>query len=332
MRAGIMFLFLTTYIWAMAFVPDWYEERIYQNSGDVIYGYGVAKTRGDAILDAKAEISGVLKTKISSSLISKQTLKDSEAHKKIRRTLHASSRAELVGAEVVRDEQSEDGKWYVVVKYLNLSVKEKAVRALKDKACQKNANDYLLKTPLIESINRELSCAHAFELMRLHGSWYLKSGAFKTPLSKEDFDALFKTVYSDNLELIASKTILTEDEVFNFIIKSKKEGFVSLVTVYEDGKVGLLLSNEPITPKVGILFPKADADVEMVAGLVEEGKATQDLYVLIFSKKKMDMTRFEAVSDQLISSEQEYRFSEVIEILKKGNYTTLLLKTLPKRF
>lgn len=328
--AGI--LAFSAVLYAMAWVPDWYESRSYQNHGSVIYGYGVSDQRQDAIADAKAQIIGTLKTKISSTFISSQSVKDDQAHQKKRRVLNASSSGNLIGAEVIRDEQTDDGKWYVAVKYLNLTLAEKAEQALKDTNCTGRSNDYMDKTPLVEMLNAKLSCKHAFELTRFHRAWYISSKNFKAPLSKTNFDALFKSVYDKNLDLIPSSKLLYEDEVFNFIIRSKKAGYVSLLSVYEDGKVGVMLSNASITPKHAILFPKADADVEMVAGLVEAGKPTQDLYVLIYSESKIDMTRFERVTDQLITSEQEFRFSEVIKLLKKGSYTTLLLKTLPKSF
>jgi hypothetical protein len=74
-------------------------------------------------------------------------------------------------------------------------------------------------------------------------------------------------------------------------------------------------------------IPSKNSQNYFEAGLVKKGIDTYDLYVAIFTKKPLDMSRFEYANEDLASSELAHKFDELIENLDNYNYATILLRT-----
>jgi len=60
---------------------------------------------------------------------------------------------------------------------------------------------------------------------------------------------------------------------------------------------------------------------------VKKGISTYDLYVAIYTKKPLNMGRFEYANDTLAQSETAYKFDELMDILDGVSFSSLLLRT-----
>lgn len=327
MKTFVFFVMLTATLWGDT--PGWYETRHYQNGGKTYYGYGQGPHKEAALTAAKAEIASALHTTVTSAFTSRQ---ERTGENNARLDLKATTQATLTGVKIVK-EAVIDGVWYLVAHYVDQSLLEHLVdyNATLKTSCTNIQNIYLAQTPLFMTINQKLGCKHPLRLQRRDGAWYVVWNDFAHMLSVQEFDALFKKVDSTAGTLIVSQTQLYDEDPFSFTLLSNQKGYVSLLTVYEDGKTGVLLANAPIVPNIAVLFPKADEPVEMVAGLVKADTPTKDLHVLLFTPQAIDLTRFEAVSDAYITAESEYRFAELIELMARYPFATVLQRTLPKK-
>ena len=130
------------------------------------------------------------------------------------------------------------------------------------------------------------------------------------------------------LYLIIIPTNDNDGEEFSLNVISKVDGYLSILVVYEDGKVGLLLSNAYTNKDKNIKFPSEQSQEEMIAGILEYKKATKDIYFAFISPKVIDLTLFEEQANKQVG-ESEYRFNDVISLSDKFEFSTLLLRTKP---
>lgn len=317
-------------VYLCANVPKWYASTAYISHGTLFYGYGLNKEYEKAVAQAKQSVAAEVSTKIESSVVQRSEHSGTKGSNSVKAIMKASTNVNLVGVTVMK-KAFIDSVWYVMVRYEKLSIEQKVIEGLIDSPCNETVHTYLHETPLIQRINAGLRCEHRFGIERKDKQWQLEAKGFETPLSNSEFDQLFKTVYSPTVSLnISPNKRLYEDDAFSLIVKSKKGGFLTLLTVYENGKVGVLLSSKPVQAHKAVQFPAKDDPNEMVAGLVVPNKATKDLYIAIISDKKIDTTRFETVGNTFIEGEDEYKFMEVIELLDQTTFTTLLVRTYPK--
>ena len=210
------------------------------------------------------------------------------------------------------------GTFYVAVSYLNKPELE----------CKNIQNSFMKNSNLVKDANTLLNCKHDYKLRHFDGSWYLQYKSINEKLSQNQFDTFFKTVTNDKLSLTSKKNTYEDGESFTLDIKSKVDAYLSLVVVYEDGKVGVLLSNEYVNKDKTVQFPSEQSQEEMIAGLVEYNKATKDLYFAFISPKVIDLTLFEEQENKQVG-ESEYRFNEIIKLSRENEYTSLLLRTKP---
>lgn len=189
-------------------------------------------------------------------------------------------------------------------------------------------NSYLLKTPLVKKLTDSLGCELNFKLDRRNEAWYLKYKEYLFLLSDDEFEELYVTNTNDNFEFKSNKTVLTDGDSFYFTFNSKQDGYITLLNVYENGVVTLLQPSAPI--KNSIQIPSKDSANFFEAGLVKEGVNTYDLYVAIYTKEPLNMSRFEYANEDLASSELAYKFDELIELMNGYEYSSLLLRTRAK--
>ncbi|KIM11895.1 MAG: hypothetical protein KU37_03295 [Sulfuricurvum sp. PC08-66] len=326
-------LFVVMMVWSVAWAvsPAWYAQSEFASSGNIYYGYGEDADQARAIAKAKEQIANAMQSIIQSEISTDTQVKNDEVTKAARQKLVARTDVVLSNARTYKAERVE-GVWYVVVMFEHIAIAQQAKRALAEVACDKAPNPYLVQTPLVQGIHKELACPHAFEVWRSNGMWYLKSGSFSALLGGEDFDKLFATTTSEVVTLTASHPKLYEDEVFSFTVKTSKRGYLSLLTIYEDGKVGVLFGNAPIKPNQPMVFPDANSELELIAGLVEPNKPTKDLYIALLTPTQIDVSRFEMISDGLIEADSSFKMGEVIELMGQGDFATLLLRTYPRKF
>ena len=109
---------------------------------------------------------------------------------------------------------------------------------------------------------------------------------------------------------------------------SKKQGYITLLTVYENGTVATLIKNISIKKAQTKNIPDEKFESVFEAGLIEEGKETFDLYVAIWSPKKLFFDQFARADEELIDNERYKNFDDLIELM--GNSTFATVKVIKK--
>jgi hypothetical protein len=78
----LIFLLLSISLWASE-VPEWFSAMSYQSTAAKFVGYGEDTTLAIALQNAKNDIAGQIKTRVSSTLTQNKTLRDDTYHHEV---------------------------------------------------------------------------------------------------------------------------------------------------------------------------------------------------------------------------------------------------------
>ena len=310
--------------------PQWYKYRELQTTLKYeIIGYGKGKTIKEAEATAKEDISQTLISKVDSSFTSETSSNNDTFIDKNKAKLKITSNVNLHNLKTIKQEQF-DNIFYVALKYKNLDLANRIKTTIGNFKCneKKSNNNYLLQTPLIKKLTSALGCELDFKLDRRNEAWYLKYKEHLFLLSDSEFEELYITIKNNNFNFKSNKKVLTDGDSFYFTFNSKKSGYITLLNIYENGITTLLQSSIPI--KNTIQIPSKNSENYFEAGLVKDGVNTYDLYVAIYTKKPLDMSRFEYANEDLAQSELAYKFDELIDVINKYQYSSIFIRTIPK--
>ncbi|MDP8314056.1 MAG: hypothetical protein RAP70_03170 [Candidatus Celaenobacter antarcticus] len=309
--------------------PDWYR-KLSQKDFEII-GYGSSKDLEEARSMAKKEIANSIQAQIISENIFETSEINSVVSEKANLYLAAKTDVVLSDLKTIKEEQKKK-VWYVALCYDNLPIEKKfAQKVSLSKHKSENQNKYFIKSPLIQSINEELNCILDIKLKRKNKIWYLAYGNVMLPLCPDEFEKLFISYESENISIIPSKSsVLTEGDVFSFSIESKKNGYLSIINVYEDGECFIITSNQPVMTNQLISIPDKSSDNELIAGLFTEKQPTYDLYVALFDNKEINLSRLQTAGSKIEKEEWHYKFNEVLEMMNEYEFCTVLIRTRPK--
>lgn len=295
--------------------PLWYISRSFDAPLFHIIGYGVGSSLKKATISAHDDIASQIQTNISSSITISDQEKDSISTSTINSKMSSSSEAILKDTKIIKSEKI--GENYFVAIML------KKIPNLK---CIKQTNPYLAHSELIKKANSQTSCNYNYSLQRMNNSWYLYADGWTQQLNYSQFDSFFTSLSSPTLSINSQYSSYQVDDVFTLDIKSKNDGYLSIITVYENGKVGVMLENRPIRKGETLTFPSYNDNFELIAGLNEQNEATKDLYFAFVSTQKINLAKFEPITDELLD-EKTYRFNKVINLCSKYDFATILIRT-----
>jgi len=310
--------------------PQWYKHRELQTTLKYeIIGYGQGKTIKEAESNAKEDIAQTLISKVDSSFSSETSVYNDTVIDENRAKLKITSNVNLHNLKTIKQEQT-DGIFYIALKYKNLDLSYKIKTTIGNFQCNEKSsnNNYLLQTLLIKKLTSTLGCELDFKLDRRNEAWYLKYKEHLFLLSDTEFEELYFTKTNNNFKFLANKKILIAGDSFYFTIDSKKSGYITLLNVYENGITTLLQPSTPI--KNTIQIPTKDSENYFEAGLVKDGVNTYDLYVAIYTKEPLDMSRFEYANEDLAESELAYKFDELIQVMSEYEYSSILIRTISR--
>jgi len=302
--------------------PAWYTKKMLPlHTKYEVIGYGEGTTLSEAKANAKEDIAQSLISKVDSSFTSSSDDTKSTTKSKLKVT----SELNLQNLKTLKQEQS-GGVFFIALSYENLDLAYRIKKILNLSTCQdESVNSYISTTLLYKKINSALGCKLDFKLERVNSAWYLKYKENRFLLSDDEFEELFVDKENKQFSFKANKKVLKDGDSFYFTFNSKKSGYITFLDVYENGIVTLLQPSTPISKSLQI--PSKNSQNYFEAGLVKKGIDTYDLYVAIFTKKPLDMSRFEYANEDLASSELAHKFDELIENLDNYNYATILLRT-----
>jgi len=295
--AFLFYIFSFSLFAAQSTLPLWFHHL--QGKSYELFGYGVDGDLSTARNMAKNEVAESLRVRVQSSFSLNQSLEGTKAKQSAKSSLHTQADAILEGIEVVKEVQK-DGKWYVALKYDNRPLFEKI-----------QAKYPHFKKPHLQEVH----------LVRKSNAWYLNVKGELFLLSKENFIELFENHDSNITKLSLNKNKFNSYDKMEFNLQTKKEGFVSLFNVESGGKVALLFANVKV--KKSLHLPRKSDDALIAYNPSQ--KTITEMYVAIYSKKKLDLREFERVGTELLDG-SNYNFHKLLAIIQKYNFTSLRVK------
>lgn len=307
--------------------PEWFG-HLKSKSFEII-GYGKAQDLDKAIIQAKKNIAEIIQTQITSGVEIKTTESSSGKINEMS-DFYLKAKTDVVLNDLITLKQEKQEEiWYVALMYENLPIDRKFVKKIsKFSLKSEKQNRYLSSTPLISSINVKLNLTLDLKVIRLNQLWYLNYNDILLPLNNFDFERLFIGSQSN---LISLKTIpsniLKDGDRFAFKILPKASGFISIINVFENGEVFVILDNLKVTKNKEIIFPDKNSSIELVSSLLEKKISTFDLYVILIDKEKIDLNRLQPTGDEINLEEKYFKFHEVIDIMDKYEFCSTIVRT-----
>jgi hypothetical protein len=213
----------------------------------------------------------------------------------------------------------------IIVKRYFVAVSYQTLPKLK---CGNSQNSFLAHSVLIKEANKLTICIYDYELKYYNNAWYLTYKTIAEKLTPRAFGTFFINIKNANISISSPKHDLKEGEGFYININSHKDGYVSILDIYENGRVGVLLNNRKIKAKSHFTYPDLTSGKEFVASLLTPSTSTKDLYIAIYSKNRLNLSMFETQSANTVT-DKEYRFNEVVKLLSTYDYATLVLRMRP---
>jgi len=302
--------------------PAWYMKQNLPvfNKYEII-GYGEGESFKEAEANAKEDISQRLSSEVDSSISVHSTDKGSMSEAKLKVT----SKLNIQNVKTIKREQMENG-FFVALKYENLDLAYRVQKTIGNVECKnEEVSSYMKETTLYQSIKKAVECELSVKLQRRNSAWYLTYKEHMFLLSDSEFEQLYTSIQNQKYSFEPSKKVLRDGDEFHFTFSADEDMYVTLLDVYENGIVTLLQASTQFSGDLQI--PSKESESYFEAGLVEEGKDTHDLYIAIFTKEPLDISRYEYANEELASSELAYKFDELINFISKYEYASILLRT-----
>lgn len=344
-----IFVFCTTNI-AFASFPDWFVKKNIEAEEHEVIGYGVGKTLEEAIDGAKKDIA---------LFESRPTVRILNRSKEGKNTSIQWSiqwvKVDIVvtDTETIKQEPRE-GEWYVAVKCDNQPFEKKFAKKMRQPCGNEKQNRYLQQTPLVKAINKELKCEPDLRILRKNNVWYMSYNKLILPLTNDykklyfssnlehlkkilipsntttDFKRLFVSTSSDTVIIKPLQDEILEGSELNFIASAKRDGYISLIGVYENGEVFVVSANQQINPNKELIIPDPSNDHEIVSRLLTPRKLTSDLYIALYSKNIIDLSRIQQGGGKIEKDEEHFNFGELLNILDENEFSSVLISAKPK--
>lgn len=302
----LFLLLLPLYIFAK---PTWFYNINKKNSNEII-GYGISKDLYEAKKYAIDEIAKTLNLEINSSTKIEKIEKDKRYSKNVQTNININSKSNLSNIKFLKIENIED-LWYVAASYRDDLIENIVKDNLKNRELKESKqNNYLTNSPLINSLNKTIDKKLNYELVLKNQKWYLKYGEFISMLNQEDFYKLFYDAKNEKIELKINKKSFEDSDLIYFNIKAKESGFITIFNIERYGKIGVLFENRFIDKS--LIFPKINEGELRVVN--PNHFPIKELYLVVFSKTKLDLNEFELVSDKLLDT-NSLKFDKLIKFL-----------------
>ena len=317
MKIVVSFILSATFLYA---TPVWFY-NIKASQKNEIIGYGIGESLANARQQATASVVETICVEIDSSLDIATSNNNGNIYKKASMNISSQAHATLSGIKVIRSVKL-DENWYVAVKYDNSPLEIKLKKLLPKELKGSNQNLYLKNTPLIKNLNAAIKVSLDYEVIRKDNLWQLQYHDIILPLTQDDFYLLFSNIRSDVISITANKNIYTEMDTMKFEIKHSQLGYISVLYVEHNGKVGILFSN--LASEKHLIYPSTKSEDTFVIYNPYKGPI-KELYIALYSKKPIDLLMFEEVSSTVLDK-TNYNFDKLLAILNDIAFSSYQIK------
>lgn len=313
-------LFFLSILPLLAFAsPPWMFKVEHEKTA--VVGYGVGVTLAKAKQSALNDITNYLSVEVASDVKMSTSDINGKAQNSSSSKLSTTSQAQLSGVEYIKIAQ-EGNLWYVAALYDNAPLEVKFERLIGKVTANEEQNPYLAQTPLVLALNEEMKFNLDYSLIRQDNLWQLKYDDFIIPVNQKNFYRLFSIQNSQEVYLAANKEVYKQNDEMYFNIQHKEPGFISILYVEHNGKVGVLLENK--ISRGNFRYPAKESE-EIFSVANPYKKTIYELYIAIYSKESVDLQQFENVGESYLD-ESNYNFHKLIEYLGKYSYSTYAIK------
>jgi hypothetical protein len=325
MKKLILLILLTSTLFA---TPSWYMNRDYKlpEINEVI-GYGEGDSIAIATVAAKTDISEQLATTVSSS-ISIQKEKDNNGNLVSTSSLNQNSQSKTILEESqIIKQQTEDGKWFVVVVYENMTTIDRFVKKVNRKYPireKKVPSNYFSKTNLGKEVFAELETES--DIVFQDGIWKLKYKDIYQNLNDfsqsdlyMDYNLKEMTYHKFKRYGIPNDHVMVANDSIHFEFKSGYK-YTSLYLITKKGSVFNFEDNELSGWKTSKLTfePTGNQEMEMA-------------FVTIQSNEPIDNSFFKPMigGESLTEYNSTNRFPEFIKFLNGKQFSMKKFITKP---
>ena len=328
MKYYLYILIFNIYLFG-GYVPSWYHHL--PNKENLFIGYGNGKSELEAKANARSDIASSISVSVDDTFSKQIKSKKGKFTKNINQNSLQKSKLTISDTKVVRIE-SHNGIYFVALQYENISSIDKFIKKLPNISKSQTQNEYIKHTIINKKIKKILGKNINFSLARINENWFIKYKNITQILNKKDFEYFFKTIKNNDIsiKLNKSKNTLFDKDKFYFKIKSKKDGFVSLLSVYEDGTVSILMKNIEIKKHIIQDLPDKEFEQIPTANLLTENTSTYDLHIAIFSKNELALDEFAYADAKVIKEEKHKNFDDLIQYLNNKTFSSIKVFTKPK--
>lgn len=329
MKISLLFLLLTLSAFAN---PAWYY-NLPNTKANTYIGYGSGKSESEAKQKALSDITSQISVNIDYTMKSSTKLQGDKFSQAVSEKSALQSSATLNGAETVKIEFL-DSKYFVAMSYENIPSIDKFVREIKSRYSleDEKQNSYIASSSINKNLKKALNKNINFKLLRKDKKWFIQYNESLEPLDDRDFSNFFTSVSNEDISITTNKknNILYDKDQFYFKVNSTQNGYVTIFSVYEDGTVSTLVRNIKIKRDKLENIPDEEFETIPEAGLIKDGVETYDLYVVLYTPKKITLDSFAHANDSLIEDERYKNFDSLIEFLNDKTYATLKVVTRPR--
>jgi hypothetical protein len=299
---------------------SWFDNRTLLCSKDEVVGYGQSKSLANAKHDARVEIAETLQVDIDSlSKVSVHGLNHNYT-KDVQLNSQSKSSVRLNALRVVKQERK-NGLWRVALVYNNLRLIQKIVNKIKPRNLGFN-HQYLMKTPLLDSLRRKFGFFPNTEVYAKNGQYYLGIENEQFLVTNRDFQELLVNTNNFNIR-IDIKDELRHKERYFITTEFKDSGFASLFLVDSEGKVVNLFKNIELYD-AKFTFPDSNEYEGLEARVADGKRESSDMFVALLCQKKEDMREIYKISERL--EQDSFEFGKLLGVMEKCHFTTKVVE------
>lgn len=220
--------------------------------------------------------------------------------------------------EVLEEEVLED-KFFLKVKYINLSLMEQLNNSMKKSTVKldKEINKYLLNTELLKDLNASFGY---FPDIKIEGQ-YLYMDEERFLIKDDEFSSLLPQFQSKDIALEIKETILDNEKYF-IKLSPVVDGYVTLIQILNNTSVEVLFSNKILLKEKSTIFPNFKLSDGLEVTLPEDVDSSKIFTMAIICEQQKDFSGFNNMF--LSISGKKYMFGNLINEIEDCNYHSIL--------
>ncbi|MBN48375.1 MAG: hypothetical protein CMN85_02480 [Spongiibacteraceae bacterium] len=104
---------------------------------------------------------------------------------------------------------------------------------------------------------------------------------------------------------------LRNGDDFNFRIASRRNGYLSLFNIYEDGRIANLIENRPVSGQDVLHYPEGGSFTSL---LLEDGRTTYDIYIGVLTETPILLSEFAKLTAEggYLAGDEHYQFDQFL--------------------